>query len=117
MRPPYRGIILYGMHSFFYDDGFYLPYFNICKTQNPLEARLLFIQSIIDLFIYSFIYFYFYFFRLIRYGNPDEPIRLKYFKYTRDKVLNRKHTKCLSGFVIFLVFSNVNFDPTVTFLC
>ena len=25
-------------------------------------------------------------FRLVRYGNPDEPIRLKYFKYTRDKV-------------------------------
>lgn len=23
---------------------------------------------------------------LLRYGNPDEPIRLKYFKYTRDKV-------------------------------
>lgn len=22
---------------------------------------------------------------LVRYGNPDEPIRLKYFKYTRDK--------------------------------
>ena len=25
-------------------------------------------------------------FRLVRYGNPDEPIRLKYFKYVRDKV-------------------------------
>ena len=27
-----------------------------------------------------------FYFRLVRYGNPDEPIRLKYFKYTRDKV-------------------------------
>ena len=43
-------------------------------------------------------------YRLIRYGNPDEPIRLKYFKYTRDKVWT-EHPKWWGGFVIILLFS------------
>lgn len=56
--------------------------------------------SFISFFPSLFICFH----RLVRYGNPDEPIRLKYFKYTRDKVWT-KHTKWWCGFLMILIFS------------
>lgn len=64
----------------------------LCHTGDPLMYILGILEEMLYIGVvnmsldYKFMYLLL-FFRLVRYGNPDEPIRLKYFKYTRDKVL------------------------------